>query len=596
MKRVFNKNDWKRADGASPTPKRLKLEPDEQGLYVCPVENCESDRYKSQRGCRKHVFVKHGWYYYFEKKPDVRDVFPAALLQPTTARQARRRMTWDMPSFSPKCKLAEEFVSWICSAGGGGKDMNQAEQLCKKILKYCKYSCPNLDEDFEVTRSVVEYCVGSVEHLQKFMTFLEEECKLASAGVIAYLQSLSHCLDFLRFQGLRADSIATLVTTEVFLSRAKQCLRKKMRVEWKTVLSIEHLESVNCWASLTELQKVLPFYEVRFAQVVNLARGDAVGPHDLTFATSFIVTVMFLKVKGSRPMTYQFLTVPMVRSALRTGVIDQAQFKTEEKYGFDSLIFTDYVLDKLKSYDEHIRPKLHPACDFFFVCKNGTQLANLGDIFGRMVHQAVGKYVNPTRYRQIIETESSDLLSDKEREMISLDQKHTSNVAKVHYQKKRSRNVAKNAMVCMEKLIRNSQNNGQSSVTPDRDERQSEENESRGEDDDETQGEDGEETQGEDARVAEAEPAVVTKRNSLRNCAGMTRTSSETRDAVGDETANWRRKKNSFSREEDAFLLKGIRKHGKGKWTQILKDPEYGFHPSRKNSTLMMRARAKKFI
>ncbi|MEO0804470.1 MAG: hypothetical protein AAFY57_19700 [Cyanobacteria bacterium J06642_2] len=123
-----------------------------------------------------------------------------------------------------------------------------------------------------------------------------------------------------------------------------------MRVEWKTVLSIEHLESVNCWASLKKLKKVLPFYEVWFAQVVNLARGDAVGPHDLTFATSFIVTVMFLKVKGSRLMTYQFLTVPMVRSALRTGLIDQAHFKTEEKYGFDLLIFTDYVLDKLKSY------------------------------------------------------------------------------------------------------------------------------------------------------------------------------------------------------------------------------------------------------
>lgn len=83
MKRVFNKNDWKRADGASPTPKRLKLEPDEQILYVFPVENCESDRYKSQSDCRKHVFVKHGWYYYSEKKQDVRDVFPAALLQPT---------------------------------------------------------------------------------------------------------------------------------------------------------------------------------------------------------------------------------------------------------------------------------------------------------------------------------------------------------------------------------------------------------------------------------------------------------------------------------------------------------------------------------
>ena len=157
-------------------------------------------------------------------------------------------------------------------------------------------------------------------------------------------------------------------------------------------------------------------------------------------------------------MTYQFLTVEMVRSALKKGVIDQTHFKTEEKYGFDSLIFTDYVLEKVSSYVDFVRPKLQPACNYLFLCKNGTQLANLGDIFGRMVYQAVGKYVNPTRYRQIIETASSEFLSPQEQDAISYDQKHTSNVAKVHYQKKRSRRVAEKAMSCMEKLIRSSQN------------------------------------------------------------------------------------------------------------------------------------------
>ena len=343
MKRTFSKDDWKAVEGASVKPKRLKLEPDGHGLYVCPIENCDSDSYKSQRGCRKHVFVKHGWFYYFDKKPDVQEAFPQKLFQ-TAKRQTGRRKTWDMPSFSERCQLAKDFISWICSAGGGGKDVNQAEQLCKKILKFCKFCCQNLDDDYEVTRTVVEYCVGSVELIQKFMTFLENECKLGNSGVIAYLLALGHCLDFLRFKGLRADLIATFITTEVFLSRAKQCLRKKMRVEWNTVLSIEHLENINCWASLAELQEVLPFHETRFAQVINLAKGNDVSPHDLTFATSFVVTVLFLKVKGSRPMTYQFLTIEMVRSAFNKGVIDQTHFKTEEKYGFDSLIFTDYVL------------------------------------------------------------------------------------------------------------------------------------------------------------------------------------------------------------------------------------------------------------
>ena len=38
-----------------------------------------------------------------------------------------------------------------------------------------------------------------------------------------------------------------------------------------------------------------------------------------------------------------------------------------------------------------------------------------------------------------------------------MDKKHTSNVAKVHYQKRQSRQVAFEAMDCMDKLIKNSQ-------------------------------------------------------------------------------------------------------------------------------------------
>ena len=138
------------------------------------------------------------------------------------------------------------------------------------------------------------------------------------------------------FQRVSSHKAATLITTEVFLSRAKQCFRKKMRVEWKSVLSIEHFESMNCLASLADLQKVLPFHEERFKQVTKLAKGNAVIPHDLTFATSFLVAVLFLKIKGSRPMTFQFLTVEMMRSAFDKGIIDQKHFKTELKYGFDS--------------------------------------------------------------------------------------------------------------------------------------------------------------------------------------------------------------------------------------------------------------------
>ena len=239
------------------------------------------------------------------------------------------------------------------------------------------------------------------------------------------------------------------------------------------------------------------------------------------------------------------------------------------------MIFTDYVLEKVNSYVDFVRPKLNPTCNYLFVCKNGTQLANLGDIFGRMVYQAAGKYVNPTRYRQIIETASSEFLSPQEQDAISLDQKHTSNVAKVHYQKKRSRRVAEKAMDCMEKLIRSSQNENATT------ENETEETE------DEMEANDNE------IQVTLSETAI--KRRNTRKTVELAVDDKVPIKEVVDQAKNTRKKKNAFTKEEDNFLLKGLKKYGRGKWTHILNDPEYKFHPPRKNSTLMMRARAKKY-
>ena len=52
------------------------------------------------------------------------------------------------------------------------------------------------------------------------------------------------------------------------------------------------------------------------------------------------------------------------------------------------------------------------------------------------VHQAIKKYINPTRYRQIIETKSSERLTSDEQRFISEDQKHSSTVPKIFYKKK----------------------------------------------------------------------------------------------------------------------------------------------------------------
>ena len=152
-------------------------------------------------------------------------------------------------------------------------------------------------------------------------------------------------------------------------------------------------------------------------------------------------------------MTYQYLTVDMIASAKKNGgFMDQETLKTAGKYGFDSLILTDANMHMLNGYISYIRPLLKPQCDFVLVTRNRGQHGKLWEIMSKLVFDAIGKYIHSTRYRQIVETQSLNQLSSEEQRFLSEDQKHSSAVAKVHYQKQRSREVALKGHKCLQKL------------------------------------------------------------------------------------------------------------------------------------------------
>ena len=145
-------------------------------------------------------------------------------------------------------------------------------------------------------------------------------------------------------------------------------------------------------------------------------------------------------------MSYQYLTMKMVNKAkTNDGFVDQKMFKTAGKYGFDCLYLTETSMQVLDGSINHIRPLLRPTCDFVLATRNGGQNVKVGGLMSKLVFDATGKYVQPTRYQQIVETASSRQLSSSAQSTISEDQKHNSVVARVHYQKQRSREVASQA-------------------------------------------------------------------------------------------------------------------------------------------------------
>ena len=104
-KQCLTKPIWKSAIGANPKAKRLKLKADNNGLFSCPVYCYEHRKYHSKRGCRKHIYAKHGWQYYFEKKPEMDKDFPSLNTRNSTYKLPQRSKTSNMAMFLELVKL-----------------------------------------------------------------------------------------------------------------------------------------------------------------------------------------------------------------------------------------------------------------------------------------------------------------------------------------------------------------------------------------------------------------------------------------------------------------------------------------------------------
>ena len=551
------KVNWSDIDGASPKPKRLHLEKDEaDSLYHCPIQECDHDGFQSQRGCRKHVNTKHSWFFYFNEKPDSKEIEFAMenTIQDRTS-EATKHAVKLLPSFSSSCDIGEVFTKWLTGSGGGCKKDRRAQQIVTRCLKFLRFCC---EDEEELTSDVVDFSLCSPNLLFKFIDYLQDECKLGHGGRLGYIDAISEMIDFRKLHGASEAVLRKFSATELYLKRARKTVAKMKRLQWTQDLDIETLEARGHWATMEELLEVVKFHLPRYENTVKICKSSPaqVNPSDLTFATKFVAMYLFIKVKGSRPMTYQYLTVDMIAAAKeKGGFIDQKAFKTAGKYGFDSLILTDANMQVLNGYISYVRPLLKPQCDFVLVNRNGDQHGKLAEIMSKLVFDAIGKYIHPTRYRQIVETQSLNQLTSEEQRILSEDQKHSSAVAKVHYQKQRSREVALKGHECLQKL----------------------------------QGAKGSEVD-EDvhARLGDSTSEAGRSVEKVQNIS-----SSPEKDALPKRIL--RSHKNirhvlKFTKEEDEFLKEGITKHGFGQWTAILRDNDFHFQEGRTADSLKKRA------
>ena len=596
--------DWSKIPGASMPKRRLKLRPRDDGVYLCPDVQCLHSGFKSKRGCRKHVDTKHRWIYHFSFRPNVGE----KVISEARKSGIVNKTTVNMPTFSIDSGFGKTFKDWLSSALGGGKTERESSLSCKRAMKYlmycsgCSQPCDDLDSNY------VDCCLGSAMMMVDFLKEIQTVWNVGYAGAFNYLKSIADMMDYQKSQGVTDQVLRSFAITEVYLRRGQRCLSRKKMTEWNRNFDLETLMAKNCWATMEEMENVIPFHLSRFKDVIEKCRSTStdvvdVCTSDLTFATRFITTYLFLNVKCSRPMTFQKLTLEMMEKAKEdNGYVDQREFKTASSFFYDTLIFTKDSMNLIDMYVNYCRDLLHPKCDYVLINNSGKMCMNLCHSMTIIVYEAIGKHINPTRYRQIIETSSSDRLTVEEQSIITQDQKHKSNVAQVYYKKRLSREVATKGKQCMEKMAgekRIETNNAVAGVIADIKRAESSFginilSQPQSMSYDET-----------DATFNHSRRNVLSYidlDNNIIESDDDENVQSETEVQGGsavevktdiDELPS--QKRNAFTLLEDMQLSNGIKKFGRGKWADILKDGAEVFHVIRSRDALRMRAQTQGF-
>ena len=443
--------NWKAVDGATHGKRKLIIRKNENDFFTCPVRLCLHADFKSNRGLRKHVDNKHPWYYYFDEQPDIKREELITMEKP-----CKKICTAKIPAFSLENGIGHEFLVWLKTTCGGGKNDKEARQIGKRAMKFLMESLGNNESEQELSGEYLDCCLGSPNIFISFLQKLEKEWKISYSAALNYVKAIVDLMDFRKTQGVSDSTLRCFTVAEVYLRRAKVNLGKKKNVECHRNLDLETLIAKDSWATFEEMEQVIPYHIENYKNIVMKCKNGNtdLNKSDLVFCTRFITTLLFLRVKCTRPMTFQFLTVEMVqKSKSNGGFIDQTEFKTAKKYIFDTLIITDDVMVALDLYIDFVRPRLLPKCEYLLLSTNGTQFLSITAAMTMLVHKAIGKFINPTRYRQIVETESSERLNIEEQGIISEDQKHSSAVAKIFYKKKKSRTVAMEGKKCMDKMM-----------------------------------------------------------------------------------------------------------------------------------------------
>ena len=267
--------DWHSLSGAAQGKRKLALRRNEKNTFTCPVKLCLHADFKSKRGLRKHIDNKHSWYYYFEEQPEVKRE-EIEDLQPVVPKKAS---TVKKPFYSMEEGIGKDFFQWLCTSCGGGKSQKEAKQVAKRALKFLMNSTGENESDIPLSNELIDCCLGSAAIIIRFLTVLEKEWKLSFSGALNYIRSIEDLVDFRKASGVTDSNLRCFTVTEVYLRRAKENFRKKKHLECTRNFDLETLIARESWATLEEMETVIPYHIGNFKRIVEKCKIQSPFPN-----------------------------------------------------------------------------------------------------------------------------------------------------------------------------------------------------------------------------------------------------------------------------------------------------------------------------
>jgi hypothetical protein len=135
-----------------------------------------------------------------------------------------------------------------------------------------------------------------------------------------------------------------------------------MRSHWTTDLDIASLESRRSWATLAELQTVIPFHLQRYKTILELEcrKKSFVTSTDLTFATRFVAVFMYA-------VFMEWWIKQFLKRRKDTDSILFTSTKSAWKFSKNHLG---------NSHVQYVRPLLKPQCEYLLLNRSGSQFQN----------------------------------------------------------------------------------------------------------------------------------------------------------------------------------------------------------------------------